>query len=60
MPRALLCSWGGGLFLMSEAPLYMAGVLVVTKVSLNGPSIRVTSLQGYLAHKKTQPPRTLP
>ena len=43
---------GGGLFLMSEVPLYIG---VPHRPSLAGRP----PIQGYFAHKKPLPPRTL-
>ena len=36
---------GGGVFIMSEVPLYVSG-----------PISPEAGIQGYLAHKKTPPP----
>jgi len=47
---------GGGLFLMSEVPLYSrigGGQAAPTPTWL-------MDIQGYLAHKKLYPPRNLP
>ena len=45
---------GGGQFLTSEVPLYIAAVLVLTNVSLHHVHVL-----GYLAHKKHSSSRTL-
>ena len=51
MPRALQRTWGGGLFLMSEVPLYPC--------TARSRHARCLDIQGHLAHKKTPPPSTL-
>jgi hypothetical protein len=46
---------GGGLFLMSEVPLYIE----LYPQSLGSDLASDRTLQGYLAHKEMHPPRTL-
>ena len=43
---------GGWVFLMSEVPLYCR------LLRPGGPQFRGTPVQGYLAHEKSNPPRT--
>jgi hypothetical protein len=56
MPRALWWSQGGGLFLMSEVPLYLDACRFE---HLPLPLTWSSQAQGYLDHKKQPPPRTL-
>jgi hypothetical protein len=61
VPSALWWSWGGGRFLMSQELLGFEHRH--THIALwpcgRAPDERSITLQGYLAHKKVQPPRTL-
>ena len=46
-------------FLMSEVPLY-ALPHALSSFRRRRARLRGTPVEGYLAHKKTNPPRTLP
>ena len=48
-------TWGGGLFLMNEVPLYGWTPSEVVSVRVGA----VVIVQGYLTDEKTRPPRTL-
>ena len=48
---------GGGLFLMSEVAMYDD---ICNCYSGEYLALAIESLQRYLAHKKTHPPKTLP
>ena len=52
--------WGGH-FIMSEVPLDSSASLLNPPFSSRhaGYAVHIRQLQGYLAHKKPQPPRTL-
>ena len=63
MPRALRWSYGGGLFVISEVPLYRTlcfaghGRWMVSLMRLHVPLLWSHHLlQGYLAHEKHPPP----
>ena len=56
MPRALWWPYGGGLFLMSEVPLYQVRGVVPAGGAFAEAVRSVPPLQGCLAHKKCPPP----
>ena len=63
IPEVLWWSYGEGLFLMSEVPLYSTtarGSSAALETRKSSSPNHPKRVQGHITHKKTHPPRTLP